>query len=256
MKVNVYNIDGEVEKQIDLPTVFEIMPREDLIHKAFKAITLSLRQPYGSSPAAGTRRVGHNLGPNHGISRIPRIAGGSRGVLLASMVGGRSAHSPRSDKVLYKKINSKELKYARLSAIALTASKEHIIKRGHRLDEDTTSNLTFPIVVDNDIESINKAKDAMKFLQNLGLLDDVIRAKNGVKIRPGRGKMRNRPYKHPKSVLIVGSSQEKLRAFAGLPGVDVATINSLSIRKLAPGGNPGRLTVYTENVIEQLRGVY
>ena len=79
MKVNVYNIDGEVEKQIDLPTVFEIMPREDLIHKAFKAITLSLRQPYGSSPAAGTRRVGHNLGPNHGISRIPRIAGGSRG---------------------------------------------------------------------------------------------------------------------------------------------------------------------------------
>ncbi len=68
--------------------------------------------------------------------------------------------------------------------------------------------------------------------------------------------MRNRPYKHPKSVLVVGSSQEKLRAFAGLPGVDVATINSLSIRKLAPGGNPGRLTVYTENVIEQLRGVY
>jgi large subunit ribosomal protein L4e len=255
MKANIYSIDGEISKEIELPPVFDIDPREDLIHKAFRAISLSMRQPYGSSPLAGTRRVGHNLGPNHGISRIPRLASGSRGVLLASMVGGRSALSPRSDKVLYKKINKKERKMAKLSAIAMTANKDRIIARGHRISEDYVDKLTFPVVVEDDIESITKVKDAVQVLMNLGVYDDVIRSKDGKKIRAGRGKMRNRTYKQPKSLLIVGSSSENLRAFASLPGVDLASLNSLSITKLAPGGNPGRLTIYTASAIENLREV-
>ncbi len=255
LKTNVYTIDGEVKKELELPEIFSITPREDLIHKAFKAISLSLRQPYGLSPIAGSRRVGHNLGPNHGISRIPRISGGSRGVLLASTVGGRSALSPRSDKVLYKKINKKEIKLAKLSAIALTSNKDYIVKRGHRISDETLKNITFPIVMEDDIETITRAKDAITILKNIGLYDDILRAKEGKKIRAGRGKMRNRTYKQPKSVLIVGSSQESLRAFASLPGIDVASLNSLSIRKLAPGGNPGRLTIYTEGIIEKMRGV-
>ncbi|WP_337860268.1 50S ribosomal protein L4 [Ferroplasma sp.] len=255
MKTNVYSIEGEITKEIDVPPVFTIMAREDLVHKAFRAISLSMRQPYGSSPLAGTRRVGHNLGPNHGISRIPRLASGSRGVLLASMVGGRSALSPRSDKVLYKKINKKERRMARLSAIAFTANKEKVIQRGHKISTDSIETLTFPLVVENDIESIKKVKDAVQVLTNLGIYEDVLRSKNGKKIRAGRGKMRNRTYKQPKSLLIVGSSVENLRAFSTLPGVDLASLNSLSITKLAPGGNPGRLTVYTESAIEALKEV-
>ncbi|EQB71940.1 MAG: hypothetical protein AMDU4_FER2C00165G0008 [Ferroplasma sp. Type II] len=255
MKTNVYSIEGEVTKEIELPQVFAIETREDLIHKAFRAISLSMRQPYGPSPLAGTRRVGHNLGPNHGISRIPRLASGSRGVLLASMVGGRSALSPRSDKVLYKKINKKERRLAKLSAIAFTANKERVIQRGHRISEDSIENITFPLVVEDDIENIKKVKDAVQVLTNLGVYDDVLRSKNGKKIRAGRGKMRNRTYKQPKSLLIVGSSVENLRAFASLPGVDLASLNSLSITKLAPGGNPGRLTIYTASTIENLREV-
>lgn len=250
LKTNVYDLSGKVKKKIDLPDVFSTTPREDLIRKAFRAISLSLRQPYGASPLAGSRRVGHNSGPGRGAARIPRTSGSSRAVLLASFVGGRSAHAPRSDKVLFKGINEKERKAARESAIALTSNVESVKARGHRLPDG----LKLPVVVDNSVEKIAKTKEAKEFLEALGLFEDVEKSKNGIKVRAGRGKMRGRRYKQPKSLLIVGSSRSSLRAFATLPGVDIATPNSLSIRKLAPGGVGGRLTIYTEDVIKNLGG--
>ncbi len=250
LKTNVYDLSGKVKKKIDLPEVFSTTPREDLIRKAFRAISLSLRQPYGSSPLAGSRRVGHNSGPGRGAARIPRTSGTSRAVLLASFVGGRSAHSPRTDKVLVKGINEKERKIARESAIALTSNVESVKARGHRVPEG----LNLPVVVVNSVENITKTKDAREFLESLGLFEDVEKSKEGTKIRAGRGTMRGRKYKQPKSVLIVGSSKSSLRAFSTLPGVDIATPNSLSIRKLAPGGVGGRLTIYTEDVMKTLGG--
>jgi large subunit ribosomal protein L4e len=248
LKVNLYDTDGEIKGEMSLPAVFDTQLRQDLIRKAFRAITLSLRQPYGSYPLAGMRRVGQNAGPGHGTARIPRTSGSSRAVLLASFVGGKSAHSPRTAKVLFKGINSKERKLARMSAIAMTASREYVRKRGHVVSEE----VTLPVVVKNEIENIKKTKDAAETLKNLGLYDDVIRAKGGIKIRAGRGKMRGRTYREPKSILIVGSSKEKLRAFSTLPGVEVVSTHGLSIRKLAPGGDGGRLTLFTESAIKTL----
>lgn len=246
MKTNLYSVEGEKIKQINLPKVFETPPREDLINKAFRAITLSLRAPYGSSPRAGMRRVGHNSGPGRGASRIPRTSGSSRGVILASMVGGKSAHSPRVTKVLTVKINGKERKLARLSALALTASGEAVAKRGHRLPE----NIKLPVVVEDKAESITRTKEAGELLSSLGLFDDVTRAKEGKKIRAGRGTMRGRRYKQPRSILFVGTSLDALKAFRTFPGVDIATPASLSIRKLAPGGQAGRLVVFTESALK------
>lgn len=250
LKSNVYDVEGNIKKEIELPEVFSTVPRHDLIRKAFRAISLSLRQPYGSSPLAGTRRVGHNSGPGRGAARIPRTSGSSTAVLLASFVGGRSAHSPRTSKVLYKGINEKERKLARHGALAMTTSNEAVKARGHRIPEE----ITLPLVVEDSIERITKTKDAQAFLEAVGLYDDIIRSKEGIKIRAGRGKMRGRTYKQPKSLLIVGSSKSSLRAFASLPGVDIATPHSLSIRKLAPGGTGGRLTVFTEGAMKAIGG--
>lgn len=251
LKSNVYSLEGKIKKKMELPGVFSTSPREDLIRKAFRAISLSLRQPYGSSPDAGMRRVGQNSGPGRGSARIPRTSGRSRAVLLASFVGGKSAHSPRSDKVLFKGINEKERKLARYSAIALTSSADHVRARGHKVPEKAT----FPIIVEDAMEDIRKTKEAQEFLETLGLYDDVQRSKDGIKVRAGRGKMRGRRYKQPKSLLIVGSSRSKLRAFSSLPGVDIATPNSMSLRKLAPGGVGGRLTVFTESAMKSLKEV-
>lgn len=248
MKSNLYSVEGEKVKEIDLPDVFNTAPREDLIGKAFRAVTLSLRAPYGSSPRAGMRRVGHNSGPGRGVSRIPRTSGSSKAVILASMVGGKSAHSPRTTKNLTKKINDKERKLARLSAIALTASHEAVSRRGHKLPED----ITLPVIIEDNAGKITKTKDVEKLLESLGLMEDVTRAKEGKKVRAGRGTMRGRRYKQPKSVLFVGTSIDSLRAYRALPGVEVATPDSLSIRKLAPGGQAGRLVVFTESALKQI----
>ena len=251
LKCNVYSNDGKVTGEIDLPGLFGEPVRKDLIKRAFRAISLSKRQPYGSSPFAGMRRVGQNVGANHGIARLPRVAGGSRGVILASMVGGRSAHSPRSDKNLYVKINKKERVLARRSALSSTASRELVNSRGHSVPEE----LTLPVVVDNSVDRIKKTKDALVFLETIGIGGEIARAKEGKKVRAGRGKMRGRRYKKPVGILLVESKEEDLSAFRGLPGVEVSKVSALSISKLAPGGNPGRLTIFTRSAINSIEEV-
>lgn len=210
-----------------------------------------MRQKYGSSPLAGKRRVGHTTKPGLGISRMPRLSGGSRVVGISSAVGGKSAHSPRSTKNMYVKINENERKIARFSAIALTASVKAVQERGHKVN----SEITLPIVVDDSISNIKKTKDAVSLMKALGVYDDILRAKEGKHIRAGRGKMRGRRYKMPKSVLIVSVNKDDLSAFKSLPGVDTASPDSLSLKKLAPGGNGGRLTIYTKSALQTMTEV-
>ncbi|MCL5794184.1 MAG: 50S ribosomal protein L4 [Candidatus Thermoplasmatota archaeon] len=248
LKSNLYSKSGEIIREIDLPKVFETVPREDLIRKAFRSSTLSRRQPFGSYTFSGMRRVGHNLGPNHGISRIPRIAGGSRGVINASMVGGRSAHSPRNTKNLTIRINRNERRLALKSAISMTAVKSAVTARGHKL----SSEVQLPIVVEDAVADITRTRDALALLSQMGIAEDIERAKEGVRIRAGRGKMRGRKYKKPLSVLVVGTDKESLRPFGKISGVEIADVRSMSIRRLAPGGVGGRLTLFTEGALKAM----
>lgn len=250
MKRNVYSLDGSVSGEVELPSYFENEVRVDLIRRAFRAISLSERQPYGSYPFAGMRRVGQNLGANHGISRLPRISGGSRGVILASMVGGRSAHSPRSDKNLYKKINIRERKIARLSALSCISNRELVIARGHRVPEGAE----LPIIIDDSIVEITKTKEAMELLEKLGLDEEITHVKSSRNIRAGRGKMRGRKYRQPRGLLLVEGKDQELTAFRSIPGLEISKAHALSISKLAPGGVPGRLTVFTKSALENLNG--
>jgi large subunit ribosomal protein L4e len=248
LKCNIYGLDGKVSGEVDLPEVFASEVRSDLIRKAFRAISLSKRQPYGSYPFAGMRRVGQNLGANHGVARLPRVSGGSRGVILASMVGGRSAHSPRSDKNLFLKINRKERILARRSAISGTAKRDLVKNRGHIVPDE----LTLPVVVDDRIETIKKTRDAVSFLRNIGVTEEIDRIKNGRKVRAGRGKMRGRRYRSPKGILIVTNNPKDLSAFRSIPGIEVTAPGGLSLTKLAPGGNPGRFAIFTSSAIKKL----
>ena len=65
--------------------------------------------------------------------------------------------------------------------------------------------------------------------------------------------MRGRRYRTPKSVLVVVSNQDGLhKAARNVPGVDVVVAKDLSAEDLAPGGDAGRLTVWTKAAIEAL----
>ncbi len=66
--------------------------------------------------------------------------------------------------------------------------------------------------------------------------------------------MRGRRYTCPRSVLVViGQDRGIVRAARNLPGVDVVEVKLLNAELLAPGGVPGRLTLWTESALETLR---
>ncbi|RLF12124.1 MAG: 50S ribosomal protein L4 [Thermoprotei archaeon] len=245
----VYDLEGKPAKKLTLPKVFQTSIRPDLIQRAFLASFTARLQPQGRDVEAGMRTTAESWGVGYGVARVPRVKGTSRAALAPMTVGGRRAHPPRVEKVLVERINVKEKRLAIASAIAATANKELVKARGHRFDDS----LSFPLIVVDDVEAISTAIEAKKFLVRLGLWSDVERAKNGIKIKAGRGKMRGRKYREPKSLLLVlGEDRGARKAFRNFPGVDVALARTLSIKHLAPGGVPGRLTLYTETALAKL----
>ncbi len=89
----------------------------------------------------------------------------------------------------------------------------------------------------------------------IGVSEDVERAKAGTHIRAGRGKMRGRRHRMPRGPLLVVRDVAKVRrGFGNLPGVEVASPASLNAEVLAPGGQPGRLVVFSSSALEALRG--
>jgi len=250
MRVNVYTVNGEVKRQITLPKVFNYPYRPDLIKEAVRIFQLNRVQPHGVSPTAGMRRVAESWGPGHGISKmVPRVGHTSRGAIIPSTVGGRAGHPPTTQKVWERKMNIKMRRLAKYSALSMTANKVMVANRGHKF----SPNITLPIVVEDDFENISTVKEAIKVLQNLGVYDDIIRASEK-RIRGGKGKRRGRRYKKKKSILIVVSNKENvLKGFRNLPGVDVVTPRELNAEILAPGTHAGRLAIFTESAIKEIR---
>jgi large subunit ribosomal protein L4e len=65
--------------------------------------------------------------------------------------------------------------------------------------------------------------------------------------------MRGRKYRTPKSILLVVSQTNGLaKAARNIPGVDIVATKDLSAEDLAPGGDAGRLTVWTKSAIGAL----
>ena len=65
--------------------------------------------------------------------------------------------------------------------------------------------------------------------------------------------MRGRVHKTPKSILLVAKQKAGLaQAARNLPGVDVVAVSDLCAEDLAPGGDIGRLTVFTKTALEAM----
>lgn len=250
-KVNLYALDGTVKEKIDLPKVFETPYRPDIIKKSFEVIHSNQRQPYGSDPLAGTRHAVASVGKGRGMSRVPRLTQGQAAALAPNVVSGRRAHPPKVERDWKEKMNKKENKLARNSALAATAAKEIVTKRGHRFDDK----VTLPIVIDDDFENLKKTKEVVEVLEKIGIDSDILRSANGKHVRAGKGKMRGRRYRVPKSLLIVSVKEGLEKSSENLSGVDITKPQYLNIEHLAPGGIAGRLTIFTKSALTKLGGV-
>jgi large subunit ribosomal protein L4e len=248
-KVPVYDLKGASQGDIELPAAFKTPVRPDVIRKAISVAQSNRRQRYGASPWAGMMHSTYGAGKGRGMSRVPRIQGSGTAALAPPTVGGRRAHPPEARRDWSEKMNAKERKLAVRSGLAATAVRDLVARRGHKVGDKTA----LPLVVADGLEDVAQTKEVRAVLEKLGLADELARAEAGVRVRPGVGKLRGRRYKSPVSVLLVATKTDKLRRGASnLVGVQVTTPARLNAELLAPGGEPGRLTVFTQAALKQL----
>ncbi|MFC5972569.1 50S ribosomal protein L4 [Halomarina salina] len=240
----VYDLEGEETGEIDLPEVFETPYRPDLIQRTVRAAQANRKQDYGADPYAGMRTPAESFGSGRGMAHVPRENGQGRRV--PQTVGGRKAHPPKAEKDRSEKVNKKERQLATRSALAATVDAERVAERGHRFDGDS-----LPLVVSDEFEDLVKTKEVVALLESLGVYADVQRADEGKKVKSGRGTTRGRKFRRPSSILFV-TTGEPSKAARNLAGVDVATAKEVNAEDLAPGGQAGRLTVFTESAIEEV----
>ena len=251
---DIFDLQGKTTGKITLPNVFSTPLRPDVIKRAVLAIQSSRIQPQGRDPMAGKRTTAESRGTGMAMSRVPRMkGGGGRAAFAPSTVKGRQPHPPRVEKKILKSIPKKEAKLALISAIAATAQKETVASRGHKVE----GVLQIPLIVDDAIEGLTKAKEVEETLTNLGVIQDLTRVRDSRKIRAGKGKRRGRKMKQAVGPLIVVVENKGLaNAASNVPGVEVTTIANLNTEMLAPGTHPGRLTVWTTGAIEKLNTLY
>ena len=262
MKANILDIQGNKTKTIELPGAFSKNVRKDIIQRVLEA--KKKRQVYAPSPAAGKqhsasgkirhRRHVWKSGYGMGISRIPRKIMSRRGTRftwigaeISSTVGGRRAHPPKADWGIGSsfRLNKKEMKMALEHAISSTANSKIVSQKYSRLNNQKIEGL--PFVVESKITSLN-TKSLLASLKKI-LGENIFEAGMKIKsIRSGRGKRRGRKYKSSAGMLIVTGNNEKLKASM----VDSMTAEHLGVLDLAEGG-PGRITIYTENAINDIK---
>ncbi len=258
MKVKIFDLQGKEAGKVELPQQFSGEVRTDLIKRAFHAQASIYFQPKGSDPRAGLRTTAEYYGRrrgwrqtiNTGRSRLPRekLPGGRLGRVLRVplAVKGRRAHPPKPEKKIIEKINIKEKNKAIRSALAACIDSD-VVSAKHVLGNQ------LPLVITNDFESLKKVKDVVVTLKALGLQGDLQRVHDRRKKTSGVKRLRGRGKRVPRSVLIVvGEDNGIVKAASNIPGVDVARVNELNALLLAPGGVPGRLTLWSENAFQKL----
>ena len=257
MKAEVMDLKGKPAGEVEVPDVFATQLRPDLVKRVFWLVGSHGLQPKGRDPMAGERTTAETHSPPTGTgrSRIPRVKGdryprGGMAGGVASVVKGRLPHPPRSEKVIHLSVNRKEKKLATDSAIAYTASLDAVKARGHRVGKPA-----LPMVVADDIETVEKTAELVSFLEKADLKAELERVEGRTKRNSGKRRLRGRAYKSGVGPLIVVTNDRGVgKAAGGIPGVQVTRVQDVSVLELAPGGVPGRLTIWTESAISALEG--
>jgi large subunit ribosomal protein L4e len=246
-------MQGSTKGKMELPEIFMEQVREDLIRRAVVA-ELSLRlQPQGHFPLAGMNTTAayygamgsYRTGRHMGIAIRPRqkLAGGRQGEVrrIPSARKGKRAHPHVIEKTLVEEINNKEYQKAIRSAIAATARTE-LVKSHHRVERA-------PFILSDEMESMKKAKDVMAMFSKLKLDADVEKSHRR-SIRKGQRRLSIRRHFRNTVLIVVKDDKGIIKAARNIPGVDACTTGNITAALLAPGGVPGRITVWSESAVK------
>merc|ERR1712096_388877 len=256
--VTVQSSGEASSKQVELPAVFLAPIRPDVVHFVHSNMNKNRRQAYAVNKDAGHQTSAESWGTGRAVARIPRVPGGGthragQGAFGNMCRGGRMFNPTKTWRKWHRKINVNQRRYAVCSALAASALPSLVMARGHRISEVPEC----PLVIVSSVESTDKTSKAVKLLKDLGAFEDVEKSKDSKKIRTGQGKMRNRRHVQRRGPLVIYAEDNGIvKAFWGLSGVEVCSVERLNLLQLAPGGHLGRFCIFTENAFARLDGIF
>jgi large subunit ribosomal protein L4e len=144
-------------------------------------------------------------------------------------------------------------RHAAASALAASALPALVIAKGHKISRVNE----LPLVIKDDFQKIDNTKNFLAMIKKLHLDEDLQHVKDSKHIRPGKGKSRNRKYKMSRGPLFIYASDDGFRRTTiNVPGIDTCNIDYLNILSLAPGGNLGRMIVWSESAFKKLKSLF
>ncbi len=178
------------------------------------------RQASGVSIVAGMQSSAESWGTGRAVARIPRVRGGGthrsgQGAFGNMCRGGRMFAPLKSWRRWHRRVNTKQKRYAIVSAIAASGIPSLVLAKGHRIEETPE----VPLVLSDKVEELKKTKEAVRLLKKLKAWNDIEKVYATKRFRAGKGKMRNRRRIMKRGPLVIYNNDQGLtRAFRNIPG--------------------------------------
>jgi len=258
--VSVFKCEDPSEKSgtVPMPTVLTTPLRPDLVRYIHTGVSKNKRQAYAVYAKAGYETAAESWGTGRAVARVPRVPGGGthrsgQGAFGNMCRGGGMFCPTKTWRRWHRRVNVKQKRHAVVSALAASTLPPLVMARGHKIGEVSE----LPLVVSEGAESMTKTKAALDLLKKLGCEEELKKVTDSKKVRSGKGKMRNRRYTMRRGPLVIYSEDNGIvRACRNIPGVETASVDSLSLLQLAPGGNFGRFVIWTEGAFKKLNEIY
>jgi len=259
--VSVYDASTStpsVTATVPMPHVLVSPLRPDLVRYIHTGMSKNKRQAYAVTAKAGYETAAESWGTGRAVARIPRAPGGGthragQGAFGNMCRGGGMFCPTKTWRRWHRRVPVTQKRHAVVSALAASALPPLVMARGHHINEVAE----LPLVVTEGAESIQKTKQAVELLKNLGCGEEMTKVLDSKKVRAGKGKMRNRRYVMRRGPLVVYSEDNGIsRAVRNIPGVETASVDRLNLLQLAPGGNLGRFIIWTEGAFKKLGQMY
>mmetsp|Transcript_26341 Transcript_26341/g.23236 ORF Transcript_26341/g.23236 Transcript_26341/m.23236 type:complete len:412 (+) Transcript_26341:62-1297(+) len=259
--VAVFNTSDatKVVNKVQLPSVCSTPVRLDIVQFVHDQISKNARQAHGVASNAGMQHAAESWGTGRAVARIPRVTGSGthrsgQGAFGNMCRKGRMFAPLKTWRRWHRKVNLKQKRHAVASALAASSMTPLVIARGHKISQVPY----LPLVVDDQVEGLEKTKDVIAFLKRVGAYEDVERVINNSSTRPGQGKLRYHRIKTRKGPLFVYANENAnlIKSVRNIPGVDICNVHRLNLRQLAPGGHVGRFIIYTEAAFKALDQIF
>merc|ERR1711904_110718 len=172
--VTVQNTSDESQKQVQLPAVFLAPIRPDIVTFVHTSMNKNRRQAYAVNKDAGHQTSAESWGTGRAVARVPRVPGGGthrsgQGAFGNMCRGGGMFCPTKTWRRWHRRVNVTQKRHAVVTALAASSLPPLVMARGHRIGEVSE----LPLVVSNGAESIQKTKQAIELLKDLGCEEEL-----------------------------------------------------------------------------------